>query len=355
MSQPMIVNFLGTDDDLVRSDDAIDILQDPDSRPLEVPGDHDSLVDPTLAPNIYRLGFLGDPPRGRPVEVPHYKRTDHVYLLLHGMRSSQAFMTDLETTLLAKLPNADVRKPDYGYIPLGLFLSRAHRVRAASRLADDYTQIRSLNPDAAINFAGHSNGTAILGYALRQYPLMKFNRVYLGGSVLPTNFDWKTVKDLREQVGFVRSDRGSTDWAVGILARALERSSRLVWSFQGLGSAGYDGFASNVVSTTWMKQAYFEGGHSAMFTKTRLQSIVEFLTAESPPTEVPEAARRPRWFVALHKQADWLVPAAALGLVGVMVASLLSAVVSVPYVGALGGPYLGASLAGLTLYALFRY
>jgi pimeloyl-ACP methyl ester carboxylesterase len=353
--KPMVVNFLGDQDDLVKPDDAIDILQDPDARPIPLAGeDHDSIIDPVIAPESYRLGFLGEPARGRPIVVPNYKRTDSIYILLHGMRSSQAFMEELKRTLRSKYPQADVRKPDYGYIPLGLFLSRAHRIRTAARLADDYTQARSLNPHAQINFVGHSNGTAILGYALREHPNMKFERVYLGGSVLPTNFDWRTVKDRRGQVSVVRSDRGSTDWAVGILARALERSSRLVWSFEGLGSAGYDGFAATDVSATWMNELTFEGGHSSMFTTERLQSIVDFLTAETPPNEPGQTAKTPAWFSILHKQADWLVPVAALAVIAIMVMSLLPTVFPSPYLAALGGPYLGVGIGAVTLYALVR-
>jgi pimeloyl-ACP methyl ester carboxylesterase len=272
------------------------------------------------------------------------------------MRSSQAFMEELQRTLTSKYPHADVRKPDYGYIPLGLFLSRAHRIRTAARLADDYTQARALNPHARIHFVGHSNGTAILGYALRKYPRMTFERVYLGGSVLPTNFDWRTVTDPnRDQVKLVRSDRGSKDWAVGILARALERSSRIIWSFEGLGSAGFDGFSATDVSTTWMDQITFEGGHSSMFTTKRLQSIVDFLTAETPPSEPRQPANSPAWFLALHKQAGWLVPAAAFALIAVMMSSLLSTMLPVPYVATLGGPYLGLGIGAVTLYALFRF
>jgi hypothetical protein len=270
------------------------------------------------------------------------------------MRSSQAFMEDLQKTLISKDPQADVRKPDYGYIPLGLFLSRRHRIRTASRLADDYTQARSLNPHAQIHFVGHSNGTAILGYALQKYPRMTFDRVYLGGSVLRTDFNWRIVR-ARDQVKLVRSDRGSKDWAVGILARALERSSRVIWSFDGLGSAGYDRFSAMDVGSTWMNQVSFKGGHSSMFTDARLQSIVNFLTEDAPLSELGDTAASPFWFRALHKQADWLVPAAALALIAVMVSSFLPTVFPLPYVATHGGPYLGLGIGAVTLYALFRF
>ena len=353
--KPMIVSFLGTQDDVVKEDDAIDLLQDPDARPISMKGhDHDSITDPMIAPASYRLGFLGEPARGKPINVPDYKRTNAIYILLHGMRSSRGFMKTLQQALREKEPLADVRRPDYGYIPLGLFLSKAHRIRTALRLVDDFTQARALNPHAKIHFVGHSNGTAILGYALREHPKMRFDRVYLGGSVLPTDFDWRTVLR-RCQVKSVRSVSGSRDWAVGILARALECSSRVVPSFDGLGSAGYDGFSPADVSTTWMDEITFEGGHSSMFTTTRLESIVDFLTSENPKNEPGKAAEPPAWFSILHDQADWLVPAAALALVAIMAASLLPMVLPLPSVPTFGGPQVGVGIGAVMLFLLFRF
>ena len=128
-------------------------------------------------------------------------------------------------------------------------------------------------------FAGHSNGTCILGEAMQNSPRMNFDRLYLGGSALPRTFDWQKLI-ARRQLGFVRSDHGSTDWPIGVLARAIERiSSRAPW-LRGIGSGGYDGFTRG--DLTRLNEPWFTGGHSAMF--GQLDSIVEFLTAETRVT-----------------------------------------------------------------------
>ena len=41
-------------------------------------------------------------------------------------------------------------------------------------------------PAAEFYFAGHSNGTYILGESLRRIPRMQFARIYIAASVLPT-------------------------------------------------------------------------------------------------------------------------------------------------------------------------
>ena len=178
---------------------------------------------------------------------------------------------------------------------------------AGARFTDDFIQQFAQNPHARFIFAGHSNGTCILGEAIQNAPRMRFDRLYFGGSALPRSFDWRTLIS-RDQVRFVRSDHGSTDWAVGYLARAIESLSTRLPFLRGIGSGGYDGFESGELSR--FNEPWFPGSHSAMFEKG-LDSIVEFLTADDRRTLPEVKLPAPRWFRSLHKYGDIVIPAGA--------------------------------------------
>lgn len=221
-----VVNVLGTDDDLVKREDGIDIDMDPETASVDIPGNHDTVIIPSQNnSNLLTDAFVGNPSPMTPQIPKRYKPARKVYMLLHGMRSSKQFVMQLAEALKHQEPNALILTPDYGYISIASFLSRSYRLSTVARFVDDYSQCLAVNPLASFYFAGHSNGTCIVGEALRTIPRLKFARLYLGGSALPTTYDWRQVHQ-RGQVELIRSDRGSKDWAVGIFARALEKLSK---------------------------------------------------------------------------------------------------------------------------------
>ncbi len=94
-------------------------------------------------------------------------------------------MTALAARLSAEGESVAVRNLDFDYISLLQFLSRSYRHKAVSALPDQIIQYRAQYPHAKFVFAGHSNGTCILGEAMQNSPRMNFDRLYLGGSALP--------------------------------------------------------------------------------------------------------------------------------------------------------------------------
>jgi hypothetical protein len=217
---------------------------------------------------------------------------------------------------------------------------------------DDFIQQFAQNPRARFIFAGHSNGTCIFGEAIQNAPQMRFDRAYFGGSALPRSFDWHTLFS-RGQVGFVRSDHGSKDWAVGILARAIERLSKRLPFLRGIGSGGYDGFNSGGLSK--LNEPWFPGGHDAMFEKKGLKSIVAFLTAEDRLTLPEVKIAAPLWFRLLHKYGDIVIPVCVMLYLAFVVRLLLVPIYPISFLPGSWGLYLAAALGGVLVFVLRRF
>jgi hypothetical protein len=196
-ARPLVVNVLGTHDPLVTREDAIDLEQDPDAAHVDIPGaTHDTVIFPTPTNQALLVeAFVGNPPLTSPPPMPErykpFTNVTNVYMLLHGMRSSKHYVTELAQAL--DRPDSLVLTPDYGYISIYSFLSRAYRRSSAAHFVDDFTQCFALHPRARFSFAGHSNGTCILGEVLQAIPRIQFARLYLAGSALPSTAWQKKV------------------------------------------------------------------------------------------------------------------------------------------------------------------
>ena len=103
-SWPLIVNVLGADDELVAREDAIDLLQDPDARHVNIPGaTHDTVIHPTPRNHLLLIqAFVGEPLPRDPMPRDRYNPAApirRVYMLMHGMRSSKHFLLELGEAL----------------------------------------------------------------------------------------------------------------------------------------------------------------------------------------------------------------------------------------------------------------
>jgi serine/threonine protein kinase len=137
----------------------------------------------------------------------------------------------------------------------------------------------------------HSFGTYILGYALLRYPYLRFNKVILCGSILPTTFPWSFVL-ARGQVQAVRNEYGAEDtW------------TRIVDLFvPDTGASGIVGFSD---SHPRLEQEQFSFSHSEYFERSHMQNRwLRFIVRPMPPAETreneipPFACRRP-WLLYL--------------------------------------------------------
>lgn len=312
--QPPVIHLLGSNDFAVRPKDVIELEQFPNSVPITVPNaTHGNIATPT--PNTeaqLRRAFVGDATANRSVEIKD--AGDKVFFLLHGIRDSRECFESVKQALKQRCPSAKIIMPDYGYLSAREFLNNRYRNSFVPWFIEQFGEYLARNPQAEFYCAGHSNGTYILGEALRRIPRVAFTRVYLAASVLPQEFEWDLIVGHRRQVDVVRSDMGSEDWPVGVLCRTLHRIG-----VKSVGPGGFDGF--NYGDTDHIAHNRFSGGHGAMLTDENAASIVEFLLTGSSADVKHEQRTKSKWFEFCAKFGDILLPL-TLGIGCLFVAGL---------------------------------
>jgi len=278
---PLVVQLLGDRDKIVRREDSIDVEQFPTAAHLAVPdtGHLDLVnvsakVDPKLRQQRYfavQHAVMGSVVPTEPTE-PTTPRD--VLFLLHGIRARREdWEQPLRDQLRAEQPDLEVRALSYGYFSALGFALPFTRPRSLRRFLDAYSEAFARHRGRSISFAGHSNGTYILGQALRTIPAVRMDRVFLGGSVLPRDFPWRQLL-VQGQVGRVRNVRAADDWVVALLCGALRGMM-----MREVGTGGYAGFLDD--HERFEDLGYVTGGHGSAFTAARLPLIASFLLGKS--------------------------------------------------------------------------
>lgn len=264
--------------------------------------------------------------RWRSEEQPYTTDADvtHIIFVMHGIRDlgewSSRFETDLQARVRLLPPDCNGRREKlaiasvrYGYFGMGQFLLRRDRQKYVRWFMDQYTETLARYPKAdKIDFIGHSNGTYLLGGALANYPSMKVRRVVLGGSVLPQDYDWKSVF-AKQQVELVRNYVADDDWVVALFPRFFEPPP-MRWLQNDIGSAGFNGFAAGDAGPARQpvdNVKFIQGQHAAFL--MQLDSIVDFLIprpgAPDPVFVAPGAApeRTSPVLSWVSKWATWIL------------------------------------------------
>ncbi len=282
---PAVVQLLGDSDSIVMPGDSADTDGFPNGDLVEIAGaDHGSILDvdgPTgddryLILRRWILGAAPPPPRDPPGDAA----TDdvNVVMIVHGIRAGDhGWVRKLGTVLRDDADQWVVVTPTYRFFSALQFAVPVTRRRKVRWFADHYSRLRAEMPTATFHFAGHSNGTYLLGRCLAEIPAMRFDRVYLAGSVLPSDYGWhRRISD--GQVTLIRNDRGQRDIVVAVLAKGLR-----ALGIRDIGGGGYDGFdalsASPRGATEW---PYYPGGHGAPFDDSNgregVRNVARFIT-----------------------------------------------------------------------------
>jgi len=279
---------------------------------------------------------------------PHYRGKTAVVFVLHGIRANNyTWPQDLHQDITRLDPNVAVVKPTYYYFSALGFALNYRRKRNIRWFLDEYTDVVircwHLDPRNDFHFAGHSNGTYMLGECLQHFPSMKFNRVYLAGSVLPRVYDWRRYQGAM-QVQRVRSDRSRGDFPVAVLCNALRGLGS-----RDIGTAGFDGFAGGTEEF-----AYYDGGHSKPLDRPNPPLVADYIVHGNvtPPQGGPDPSllrkcEPTRFFQWLSRFAPW----------GVYLAPLTVVLVACSLAGLLSGGWLWGLVAGVSvvwLFALFE-
>jgi hypothetical protein len=279
--QPEIVQLLGTEDDLVSREDSRDIEQFPRAAHVPIPGAAHFVLDisgPTGEDRylVLRSHILHETPPTTPPPAPQAAATDVVFVV-HGIRAgAYGWVREIGRLLAATGSGWRVVTPTYRYFSALAFAWPATRRRKVRWFLDQYGRELAGHPTASFHFVGHSNGTYLLGQALRQVPAVRFERVYLAGSVLPGDYPWHdhlNGRGTQSRIAVIRSDRGNRDLPVAVLAHGL-RGLRM----RDVGDGGFGGFAQ-LDGPPAIQWPYFPGGHAApLSTPDRRQDIVRYIT-----------------------------------------------------------------------------
>ncbi len=334
--KPMVVNLLGSEDIAIRPEDVIDLEQFQNAIPIAVANaSHGNIVIPgpdTEGP--LKRAFIGKPMSNRPVSIQD--APDKVFFLLHGIRDSRECFDKVGRQLDQLCPEAKVIVPDYGYLSARSFLNKRYRDKYVRWFVDQVAEHLARNPRVKFYFAGHSNGTYILGEALRRIPRLACSRVYIAASVLPRIFEWDRIIGQRKQAAFVRCDMGTEDWPVGVGCNTLNRLG-----MKTIGVGGFEGFEYG--DKDHMAFNHFAGGHGSMLTDANTGSIADFLLTGSPTETAALVHPKPsKAFTLFRSWGDILVPL----VLALLLAGIVAIAVFVPL------PY-GPVLAFAVLWALW--
>jgi len=304
---PIVVELLGTEDDVLDRDDNIDIEQFPTAYHIDVPGGgHQTLHRLDLTPNpeltyaLFREAFVSDAfpsASPRPVVADSVHR---IVFLLHGLRSSRdEWVHEIAPILRQRLPGAEIVEASYGWISMLGFALPSVRRRELKWLQDHYTEYLARHPGAEIDVVAHSNGSYLVGEALRRVPSMRFGRVVLLGSVLPSDYAWGQRRAWG-QAQAVRTDRAGDDLVVAVLCSALHGVG-----MTDVGTSGWTGFDETGGVETEM--AWFQGGHSAALASNNLTNLADFVsTGRVTASGMTLANGPPRGVALLSQLAPWL-------------------------------------------------
>lgn len=313
---PLVVHIGGLADPLVKREDSRDVESRENAAQFLLPrATHGDIVRISGVPEDvegerYRRlsqAIIGIVAPTEPEALPGDEDgiTD-VVILLHGIRAG---LYDWTPDLVRRLQSDKktlVVAESYGRLSAYDFALPVTRRGGLRWFQDQYSYYAVRHPDTPIHFVGHSNGTYMFGHSIRAVRSLRFDRVYLAGSVLPRTFPWR---DHREQINVLVNACGSKDKPVGWLCSALRGLG-----MRDIGVGGFTGFDVTPAGTTQL--LHIAGGHDAGVTADRLPMVAEFLRTGVAPT-VP-TVRAPESFGLASRTAPYL----AWGLVLAIAAAL---------------------------------
>jgi pimeloyl-ACP methyl ester carboxylesterase len=332
--QPALtVQLLGTVDDLVAPQDNVDLVTGADFVYLEVPhSGHLNVIDmwPATEAGRHRIEALSqalnaDPrilklkslPQRDLLPQPDVTVTDVIFVV-HGIRDVGYWTQKIAQRVMtmAKVIAPDRRyamvTPSYGYFAMLPFLVLAQRLDKVRWLMEEYTKALVRYPNANFSYVGHSNGTYLLARALRDYPSTHFNHVVFAGSVVRTNYDWRTLmRGPSPRIVAVCNCVASRDWVVALFPKAFE-----LLRIQDLGSAGHDGFST---LPDELQVEFAKGGHSAALEESWWNTIANFIVSGPPavlitPVSYSKDPSRPLVIASKIAPVVWILIVAILAL-----------------------------------------
>ena len=236
-----------------------------------------------------------------PATAPESDTTDVVFVI-HGIRD-KGFWTHKIARAIKQ--EASIKRErtfrsftgSYGYFAMAPFVLPWIRQWKTGWLMDQYVSMRARYPEARFSYVGHSNGTYLLARALMDYPAAKFESVVFAGSVVRSDYPWKsflTTPAGQRQVGAVLNYVATEDWVVALLAKAFQF---VKYRFD-IGGAGFDGFREFELPgrpANLHEARYIVGYHGAGIEETQWDDIARFIVHGTTPTGDSPLNAPPEW------------------------------------------------------------
>jgi pimeloyl-ACP methyl ester carboxylesterase len=285
---PVVVQVLGDKDEYVDADDSDDVKTLPKGVQLTLPGAaHEDILrtrdlgnreqEPGQRYRILRKAMLEDvDTTPGPVLEGKEAAAKAIVFALHGIRSSSGdWPTKLEKTLGKEML---VVIPSYGWMSAFNFALPFTRRENLRWFRDRYTYYFARHRDKDLHFVGHSNGTYLFGQTVKKLPAMEFGRVYLAGSVLPKEYDWRVPVD-EKQIERVINVCANHDEPVGFLCRILR-----FFGMRDVGVGGFEGFGDFPDGCKQVR--HLAGDHGAAFDSEKdLKIVAAYLRGDDDQVE----------------------------------------------------------------------
>lgn len=273
--EPLVIQLLGTQDNHVAPDDAVDFAVDRNRASpyfyVELPYTrHGNAI--VFSPSRFdRIKKFGAERKKRFIEALTWKcaeliekqipsdylddtlpsepdeSVEHVVFVIHGIRDGGYWTRKIAQRIrehAAKHFGEEEAKnrwrcvtSSYGYFAMLPFLLPWVRTQKVEWLMDLYVGERSRYPNAEFSYVGHSNGTHLVARALENYPAACFRNVLFAGSVVRRGYDWDAFLSAN-RVRKVLNMVATRDWVVALFPQGLEP----LQGFFDLGGAGFGGF-----------------------------------------------------------------------------------------------------------------
>jgi pimeloyl-ACP methyl ester carboxylesterase len=307
VNPPVIVQLLGSIDDMVAPDDNVDLVSGSNFIYLDVPeSTHETIVrldgEPAAAARreIF-IAALSHPQAvlERDALIPSDDRllqpdrtVKNVVFVIHGIRDEGHWTHKIARRVL-KLGrlnggNWAMETSSYGYFAMLPFLLPLQRIEKVEWMMDQYVEVLARYPAADLHYVGHSNGTYLLAKSLERYRSCRFRRVVFAGSVVRRRYRWSDAR-AREQVQSILNFVATRDWVVAFFPGLFE-----VVRVQDLGSAGHNGF--HPVTPNLIQQVRVAGGHGVAVREHMWEDIAQFLVSGRAP-QLPTPTPRPNWII----------------------------------------------------------
>lgn len=326
--KPLVIQLLGTQDNLVAPDDAVDFAVDHGRESpyfyLELPHTrHDNAF--VFSPSMFdRDGTFAAERKARFTNALTWSRdelvqhqipseyladtlpdepdpkVEHVVFIVHGIRDDGYWTRKIARRIRECAAKSEAEKKwrcvtsSYGYFAMLPFLLPWIRTQKVEWLMDLYVGVQSRFPKAKFSYVGHSNGTYLVARALQDYPAARFHHVLFAGSVVRRNYEWDELlaspqrgrgSERLPRVNKLLNVVATRDWVVALFPQGLEPLQR----FFDLGGAGFGSFdqALRVSKNPKLNEVrYVIGSHSAGLVETQWPRIADFIvngTVPAPP------------------------------------------------------------------------